>query len=63
MSLRLRERDRSVKDNDPVSRHEVSVEHDKFQIVEVPLDDPEDAQVIADVPLEGGHSCHASGSS
>ena len=47
-----------VYDNDPIWRHECSVEHDKFQIVEVPLDDPEDAQVIADVPLAGGHSCH-----
>lgn len=45
-------------DNDPIWRHECSVEHDKFQIIEVPLDDPEDAQVIADVPLQGGHSCH-----
>jgi hypothetical protein len=44
--------------NDPVWGHECSAEHDKFQIVEVPLDDPEDAQVIADVPLDGGHSCH-----
>ena len=44
--------------NDPVWRHECSPEHDKFQIVSVPLDDPEDAEVIADVPLDGGHSCH-----
>jgi len=44
--------------NDPVWRHECSAEHDKFQIVSVPLDDPEDAEVIADVPLQGGHSCH-----
>ena len=47
-----------VYDNDPVWRHECSVEHDKFQIVEVPLDHPEDARAIADVPLAGGHSCH-----
>jgi hypothetical protein len=44
--------------NDPVWGHECSAEHDKFQIVSVPLDDPEDAEVIADVPLDGGHSCH-----
>jgi hypothetical protein len=47
-----------VYDNDPTWGHECSVEHDKFQIVEVPLDEPEAASVIADVPLEGGHSCH-----
>jgi hypothetical protein len=45
-------------DNDPTWRHECSAEHDKFQIVSVPLDAPEDAEVIADVPLDGGHSCH-----
>jgi LVIVD repeat len=45
-------------DNDPVWRHECSAEHDKFQIVSVPLDAPEEAEVIADVPLDGGHSCH-----
>ena len=44
--------------NDPVWGHECSDEHDKFQIVSVPLDAPEDAEVIADVPLGGGHSCH-----
>ena len=44
--------------NDPVWGHECSDEHDKFQIVSVPLDAPEDAEVIADVPLAGGHSCH-----
>ncbi|MGH3042969.1 MAG: LVIVD repeat-containing protein, partial [Gaiellaceae bacterium] len=47
-----------VYNNDPVWGHECSEEHEKFQIVEVPLDHPEDAQVIADVPLDGGHSCH-----
>jgi LVIVD repeat len=47
-----------VYDNDPTWGHECAPDGDKFQIVEVPLDDPEDAQVIADVPLEGGHSCH-----
>lgn len=44
--------------NDPVWLHECSAEHDKFQIVSVPLDDPGAAEVIADVPLDGGHSCH-----
>jgi hypothetical protein len=47
-----------VYDNDPTWGHECAPDGDKFQIVEVPLDDPEDAEVIADVPLEGGHSCH-----
>ena len=47
-----------VYNNDPVWRHECSEEHDKFQIVSVPLDEPENAEVVADVPLEGGHSCH-----
>jgi len=47
-----------VYDNDPTWGHECSAEHDKFQIVEVPLDAPEDAARLADVPLEGGHSCH-----
>ena len=47
-----------VYDNDPIWGNECSAEHDKFQIVEVPLDNPEDAAVIADVPLDGGHSCH-----
>jgi len=44
--------------NDDVWRQECSAEHDKFQIVSVPLDEPEAAEVIADVPLDGGHSCH-----
>ena len=43
--------------NDPVWRQECSSEHDKFQIVSVPLHHPEDAEVLADVPLDGGHSC------
>jgi LVIVD repeat len=47
-----------VYDNDPVWRHECSVEHDKFQIVSVPLRDPEAAEVIADVPLDGGDTCN-----
>ena len=44
--------------NDPVWRHECSPEHDKFQIVSVPLHHPEDAEVIADVPLDRGGICH-----
>ena len=48
---------------DPTWGHQCSEPHNKFQIVEVPLDAPEDAAVIADVPLglaaEGHHaSCH-----
>ena len=48
---------------DPIWGHQCSEPHDKFQIVEVPLDAPEDAKVIADVPLglagEGHHAaCH-----
>ena len=48
---------------DPIWGHQCSAPHDKFQIVEVPLDAPEDAEVIADVPLglagEGHHAaCH-----
>jgi hypothetical protein len=45
---------------DPVWGHQCSEPHDKFQIVEVPLDAPEDAAVIADVPLGLGTSHHAS---
>ena len=44
---------------DPIWGHQCSEPHNKFQIVEVPLDAPEDAAVIADVPLglaaEGHH--------
>ena len=47
-----------VYDNGQPWGHECSREHDKFQIVEVPLRHPEDAHVLADVPLDGGHSCH-----
>lgn len=48
---------------DPIWGHQCSAPFDKFQIVEVPLDAPEDAAVIADVPLglagEGHHAaCH-----
>jgi hypothetical protein len=48
---------------DPIWGHQCSAPHDKFQIVEVPLDAPEDAEVIADVPLGlagAGHhaACH-----
>ncbi len=45
-------------DNDPVWVAECHRDQDKFQIVEVPLRHPEDAQVLADVPLEGAHDCH-----
>jgi hypothetical protein len=44
--------------NDPVWRQECSEDHDKFQIVEVPLRHPEDASVLADAVLEGGHTCN-----
>jgi hypothetical protein len=49
--------------DDTVWGHQCSEPHNKFQIVEVPLDAPEDAAVIADVPLgldpAGAHtSCH-----
>jgi hypothetical protein len=43
--------------NDPVWVQECSEEHDKFQIVEVPLRRPEDASVLADAVLDGGHTC------
>jgi hypothetical protein len=43
--------------NDPIWRQECSSEHDKFQIASV-LHHPEDAEVLADVPLDGGHSCN-----
>ena len=48
---------------DTVWGHQCSEPHNKFQIIEVPLDAPEDAAVIADVPLgldpAGAHtSCH-----
>jgi hypothetical protein len=48
---------------DPIWGHQCSEPHNKFQIVEVPLDHPEDASVIADVPLgldpaETHTSCH-----
>jgi hypothetical protein len=47
----------------PIWGQDCSEPFDKFQIVEVPLDAPEDAAVIADVPLglatEGHHAaCH-----
>lgn len=45
-------------DNDPVWRHECHEDQDKFQIIEVPLRHPEDAHVLADVPLEGARDCH-----
>jgi hypothetical protein len=48
---------------DTVWGHQCSEPHNKFQIVEVPLDDPENASVIADVPLgldpaETHTACH-----
>jgi hypothetical protein len=48
---------------DTVWGHQCSEPHNKFQIIEVPLDAPEDAAVIADVSLgldpAGAHtSCH-----
>jgi hypothetical protein len=43
--------------NDEVWRQECSPEHEKFQIVSVPLRHPEDAEVIADVPLGRGGYC------
>lgn len=45
-------------DNDPVWRHECAPDADKFQIVAVPLDRPEKAEVVADVPLDGAEYCH-----
>jgi len=49
--------------DDTVWGHQCSEPHNKFQIVEVPLDAPEDASVIADVPLglhpaETHAACH-----
>ena len=48
---------------DTVWGHQCSEPHNKFQIIEVPLDAPEDAALLADVPLgldmAGAHtSCH-----
>jgi hypothetical protein len=48
---------------DTVWGHQCSFPHNKFQIVEVPLDAPEDAAVIKDVPLgldpaEAHTACH-----
>jgi len=48
---------------DTVWGHQCSEPHNKFQIIEVPLDAPEDAALLADVPLgldpTGAHtSCH-----
>lgn len=45
-------------DTDPVWGNDCHEDQDKFQIVEVPLRHPENAHVLADVPLENGHACH-----